>query len=309
MQERVWGQRWVVKNDVGTLRRVLVHRPGDENLVMSDDKYDPSIEALIDDREQWYYRSDRAPDLQLMQQEHDQMVKILQEHGVVVDYVDGSERDPKAVFVRDCAIAVNGGAVVCRMGPVGEEHGTGRRGEEKYVMQKLAAMGMPILHTIHGTGLLEGGSFCFLDEGHAAVGTSHRQNAAAVDQLQTVLRHQGVELILVPLVGYSLHLDGALVMVDHDKALVDVTRLPYWFFDTLADLGIEALRVDPRDQEKTVNCLALAPGKVLMCTGSDWTAEKLNDCGVDVIQTPYDVHHKGGGGIHCSTMPILRDVD
>ena len=30
MQERVWGRRWGVSNDVGTLRTVLVHRPGDE---------------------------------------------------------------------------------------------------------------------------------------------------------------------------------------------------------------------------------------------------------------------------------------
>ena len=309
MQERVWERRWGVANDVGTLRMVLVHRPGDEVRVMSDKHYDTSIEALIDDREQWYFRSDRSADLEKMQKEHDGMVGVLKDHGVQVEYVGGSTRDPKAVFVRDCAIAVRGGAVICRMGPVGEDVGTGRRGEERYVFQKLAALGMPVLRTIHGTGLLEGGSFCFLDEKHAAVGTSYRQNRVAVDQLRNVLDHQGVELIEVPLVGHSLHIDGAIVMIDNDRALVDVTRLPYWFLDTLQDLGLQTVQVDPRDQEKTVNCLALAPGRVLMCSGSDWTAETLDRLGVEVTQIPYDEHHKNGGGIHCSTMPLVRDID
>ena len=60
MLERVWGRRWGVLNDVGTLRTVLVHRPGDEIRIMTADRYDPSIEALIDDDAQWYWRGDRA---------------------------------------------------------------------------------------------------------------------------------------------------------------------------------------------------------------------------------------------------------
>src|SRR5581483_7118773 len=49
MQERVWGRRWGVYDDVGPLRMVLVHRPGDSIRVMTADHYDPTIEALIDD--------------------------------------------------------------------------------------------------------------------------------------------------------------------------------------------------------------------------------------------------------------------
>jgi len=37
MQVRVWGRRWGVYNDVGLLKVVLVHRPGDEIRVMSGD--------------------------------------------------------------------------------------------------------------------------------------------------------------------------------------------------------------------------------------------------------------------------------
>ena len=38
MQERVWGRRWGVHNDVGPIRTVLVHRPGDEIRIMTADR-------------------------------------------------------------------------------------------------------------------------------------------------------------------------------------------------------------------------------------------------------------------------------
>jgi N-dimethylarginine dimethylaminohydrolase len=180
MQIRVWGRRWGVYDDVGPLKMVLVHRPGDEIRVMTQDKYDPDIDALIDDREQWYWREKTAPDPAKMQSEHDVMTEALRQEGVEVVSVDGAPRDPKAIFTRDNGIAVQGGVIISRMGPVGEEHGTGRRGEEAYVTKKLAAMGMPILRTIHGAGLFEGGSFAFVDEETAVVGMSYRQNEAAV---------------------------------------------------------------------------------------------------------------------------------
>ena len=90
MQARVWGRRWGVYNDVGPLKMVLVHRPGDEIRVMSGDKYDPAIEALIDDEQQWYYRDEKAPDLGKMQAEHDAMVAALRTEGTEVVSVDGA---------------------------------------------------------------------------------------------------------------------------------------------------------------------------------------------------------------------------
>src|SRR2546428_514031 len=147
-----------VYNDVGPLKMVLVHRPGDEMRVMSNDKYDPAIEALIDDEQQWYYRHDKAPDIARMQGEHDQMVAALRNAGAEVVYVEGALTDPKAMYTRDNVIAVSGGAVICRMGPMGAKPGQGRRGEEAYVTRKVAELGMPILRTIHGSGLSKGGA-------------------------------------------------------------------------------------------------------------------------------------------------------
>ena len=218
MQARVWGRRWGVYNDVGPLKMVLVHRPGDEMRVMSNDKYDPAIEALIDDEQQWYYRHDKAPDIARMQGEHDQMVAALRNAGAEVVYVEGAPTDPKAMYTRDNVVAVSGGAVVCRMGPMGAKPGQGRRGEEAYVTRKVAELGMPILRTIHGSGLFEGGSFCWLNERTALIGLSYRQNEEGVRQVEEVLAAQGVRLVKIDLAGYAMHIDGEILMVEQDVA-------------------------------------------------------------------------------------------
>ncbi|MCM8750085.1 arginine deiminase family protein [Thermomicrobiaceae bacterium CFH 74404] len=307
MQRRVWGRSWGVHNDVGRLRLCVLHRPGEEMLAIDPSgKYDATIGAYIDEDEQWYWRDSTPPDLRRMQEEHDALAAALRAEDVEVVYVDCPPRDPHAVFTRDVAVAVKGGAVIGRMGLVGTHPQAGRRGEEAYVARLLAQLGMPILHTIHGTGLLEGGSVCWLNESTVAIGMSQRQNEAGARQLEAVLAEQGVRLIRVPLPGYALHLDGACVMVDYDKALVNVTRLPYWFLETLAELGIQAIHVWPTEV-KAVNCLAVRPGRVIMPAGCPRTRERLEQAGVEAIEVPYDEILKNGGGIHCSTLPLIRD--
>jgi N-dimethylarginine dimethylaminohydrolase len=310
MQARVWGRRWGVYNDVGTLRTVLVHRPGDEIRLMTADRYDPAIEALIDDEAQWYWRGSRAPDLARMQAEHDALVAALRREGVEVIYVDGSAEDPKAMYTRDNGVVVQGGVIICRMGPVGARPGTGRRGEEAFVTRALAALGMPILRTIHGSGLFEGGSFALLNETTAVAGLSYRQNEEAARQIEEVLAVQGIRLIRVALAGHALHVDGQLVMVDHDLALINLERTPYWFLDTLRELKIRAVEVHHADNPRVVNCLAVRPGKVLLAVNNgEGTAARLHDAGVEVVPLDYSECQQNGGGIHCSTLPLVRERD
>lgn len=306
MQLHVWERMWGVQNDVGRLRLCALHRPGEEFSIIDPAKYDPQIAALIDDAQQWYWRDRVGPDIAKIKAQHEGLVRALEAEGIEVVYVGGAPTDPKAIFTRDQAIAVKGGAVVCRMGPVGQGRGYGRRGEEAFITRLIAEQGMPIIHTIHGTGLLEGGSFCFLNERTAAVGMSYRQNEAGARQMEAVLAEQGTRLIRVPLTGHSLHLDGCIVMVDHDKAIVNVSRLPYWFLDTLKELGIQPIHVWPIEL-KAVNCLAVRPGRVIIAADCPRTVERLNQAGVETVEIPYDEIHKNGGGIHCSTLPLVRD--
>jgi N-dimethylarginine dimethylaminohydrolase len=178
------------------------------------------------------------------------------------------------------------------------------------VTRKLAELGMPILRTIHGSGVCEGGSFAFLDELTALIGLSFRQNDAAARQIEEVLAVQGLRLIRVPLTGYSLHLDEAFVMVDKDIALVNITRLPYWFLDLLQERHIHAIEVHHADNPQVVNCLTVRPGKVLLAINNgEATAERLRKVGVEVLPIDYAECQRNGGGMHRSTLPLIRERD
>jgi len=308
MQTRVWGRRWGVYDDVGPLKMVLVHRPDEALLQWTPDKYDPALEAFIDRPAQRYWRGQRPPDLAKMRAEHDAMTAALTREGVEVVYVEGIPGDTSAMYTRDNGVAIPGGAIIARMGTVGRVRGEGRRSEEALVTRKLAELGMPILRTIHGAGLFEGGSFAFLNERLAVIGLSFRQNVEAARQIAEVLQVVGVKLVEVPLTGHSLHIDGAFVMVHTDLALVNTTRLPYWFLEFLEEQKIRTVEVHYADNGRVANCLALRPGKVLLAINNGTgTAERLQQAGVEVVPLDYSECQQNGGGIHCSTFPLIRE--
>jgi N-dimethylarginine dimethylaminohydrolase len=303
MLEKVWGRRWGLDNDVGRLRSVLVSRPGDEwQVMMEGGEFDEQAQAWIGPNKMWYWNGRKRPDLVKAQSQHDGLVKALRDEDVeVVHLEDPLPNMTKSVFTRDPAMIVKGGAIVCRMGV------SYRRGEELPFTRTLAKLGMPILHTVHGTGLMEGGSFVWLNPQTAVVSIGHRCNAEGARQAGEVLQTLGVELLCVDNTGYGLHIDGSLVMVNSDLALAFVQDLPWWFIARLKELGIHILDADPYDGAFGVNCLAVRPGRVLMSAHAKRSAERLQKAGVEVVLVKYDELHKSGGGIHCSTLPLIRD--
>ena len=106
-----------------------------------------------------------------------------------------------------------------------------------------------------------------------------------------MLERIGWELLVVPLPGYTIHLDLHLTMVDVDRALVDVPGLPFEFLEELGRRGIETIHPDP-GEAWALNALCLRPGRVLMAEGSPRTAERLARAGVEVVTVPYDEIHK-----------------
>ena len=302
-QEAVWGRRWGCDSDVGRLRLVLMHRPGAEMAVIDPAKRIEEIGAFGDPEAGWYWQSDEIPPLAEMQAQHDALVAALEREGVQVAFLDGvSDGRIKSCYTRDSSLAVKGGAVVCRMGP------RLRRGEEAAATRTLADLGMPILRTIHGRGLMEGGSFAWIDAKTAVIGRSIRVNEDACRQLEEVFAAQGVELIRVDLAGYEIHIDGFFVMIDVDLALIDPDGLPYTFLQRLEALGVRTIEIAPADSSWIVNCLAVRPGRVIMPEGaSNRTLDLLAQHDVEIVTIPYDKMALNGGGIHCSTCPLVRD--
>ncbi len=300
--ERWWGRNWGCTTDVGRLRVVLMHRPGPEvNIVDTAKRLDNN--AFGDEQEGWYWRGTEGPDLAAMEAQHDAYTSVLRAEGVEVVYLDaiGPGR-MKSCYTRDSCIAIGGGAIVTRLGP------RIRRGEEQPVSRTLARLGCPILRTVSGTGVAEGGSFAWLNRKTAVIGLSSRVNEEGARQIEEVLRSQGVELIKVTLTGYRLHIDGLFVMIAPDLALANITLLPFWFLEKLKELKIRLIEIHHEDDGAIINSLAIAPGRVIMPEGvSDFTRDQLELHGVEVITVPYDKVISGGGGLHCSTAPLIRD--
>ncbi len=298
-----WGRRWGCNSDVGRLRLVLMHRPGEEMRVVETLPRIPELGAFGDPQSGAYWRGDVRPSLAEQQAQHDALAAALREEGVEIVFLKrAAEGRHKSIYTRDSCIAVDGGAVVTRMGP------RIRRGEEQPVTETLGALGMPILRTIHGSGLVEGGSFAYVRPDVAVIGVSSRVNEEGARQLDEVLAVQGTRLIRVQIPGYRLHIDGAFVMLDHDVALVNPVILPFVFMEELKRLGVRMIALNHEDPSWAVNCLAVAPGRVLMSDAvSPRTQDALDRAGISVRLVGYDKVCLGGGGIHCSTSPLVRD--
>ena len=298
-----WGRQWGCDNDVGQIRMVLMHRPGDEFNIIDPNKRIDEIGSYGDLEEGWYWQSESIPPLAEMQAQHDALADALRAEGAEVVYLDEVKGHRfKSMYTRDSSIAIKGGAIVGRMAP------RMRHGEEQTVARTLAKLGMPILRTISGNGMIEGGSFAWLNATVAVVGRGIRVNDSAIEQTAEVLNRQGVELLVVDLPAYSIHIDGWMLMIDVDLCLLDPRGLPFTFMQKLEELGIRTVEITPDDNSWVVNGLAVRPGRVLMPGGlSQETRTRLEAHGTEIVTVPYDRVQLNGGGIHCSTCPLIRD--
>lgn len=302
-QEYVWGRHWGCNTDVGQLRLVVMHRPGEEFRTVDTSKWDEELGAYCDRQAGWYWRGPGAPDIEKMQEQHDNLVRALEAEGARVEMLSQVPPEKfKTLATRDSIVAVPGGAIVCRLGA------RVRRGEEAAATRKVVELGMPILRTIHGTGIFEGGSFALIDHRTAVVGIGARCNEEGARQVEEVLRPMGIDLLRVYLAGYRQHIDGAFTMIDVDTALISSTLLPFCFLEELKARGIRTIDISPEDDAFTPNCLAVRPGRVVISETSDATLERLDKAGIDVVSIEYKNVYASGGGIHCTTAPLIRDA-
>jgi N-dimethylarginine dimethylaminohydrolase len=297
----LWGRRWGAADEVSPLRAVLMRRPGREFDEMRGGRFDERLGMIVDPDGHWYWDSREQPDPERVRRQHAGLVSALEAEGVEIVFAE-SLVPPlfNGVFTRDPLVTVRGGAIIGRLAP------RQRRGEEASILRVLAEAGMPVLRTVAGTGTVEGGSFVKIRPDVAAFGLSVRCNEEGADQLQEVLVRLGVELIRVPLPGLTIHLDGHLAMLDQETALVNGEGLPYWFLARLEALGIRLLWRHP-DERWSVNCIVVRPGRIIMSDSSPRTAELLEQHGIEVVAVAYDEIQKFGGGVHCSTMELVRD--
>jgi N-dimethylarginine dimethylaminohydrolase len=278
---------------IAPLRRVLVKRPGHAFA-----RADPV---------RWHYAA--QPDLDRARSEHDAFVQILLEAGAEVVYHHQSQPDrADAIYVYDPAIVTGGGAIILRMGKAL------RRGEEEPMALRLQELGVPVLATLDGEAMAEGGDLLWVDEHTLAAGLGFRTNAEGVSQLAQALETLGVTVLPVELPYHGgpeacLHLMSLISIVDEKLAVVYKPLLPVPFWQELVARGFRTVEVPPQEFETMgPNVLALAPGHCLMLEGNPITKRRLEAAGCQVqTYRGREISLKAEGGPTCLTRPILRD--
>ncbi len=279
-------------SECGTLRAVLLRRPG------------PELDAITDfDAVQM--RSDVDPELARTQ--HDALADAYEAHDVAVHKVENGRLDkPNSFFLRDLMLMTPEGAIITRPAS------TVRAGEERFVAEALGRIGCPILMSVHGSGTFEGADVSWVNEDLCFLAEGLRTNEEGANQVERMLLEIGVkDVIRVGLPYGAMHLDGLLNFVDRDCAVVWPRRTPYKIVETLKRRGFRILEIVDEDQAQAclpLNFVALAPGKILMPTGGDTMRRIYEDAGIECHTVDVSELIKAGGGIHCMSAFLKRDA-
>lgn len=287
----VWGD-WGSGSEHGKLHAVLLRRPGEE------------LDNIVD-FDAMQMREDLKPDL--ARQQHDAMADAYEANGVRVYYVESARPDkPNAMFMRDLMLMTPEGAIIARPAS------TVRAGEERYVAEALARLGVPILMSVHGEGTFEGADVSWISEDFCFLAEGLRTNREGADQVERMLREIGVkEVVRVQLPWGAMHLDGLLNILDNDLAVVWPRRTPYPIVRHLLERGFRLIEVEDEHEAHhrlPMNFVTLEPGKILMPAGAPKMKARYEEAGVTCIEVDISELIKAGGGIHCMTGFLKRDA-
>lgn len=285
-----WGGDWGCDSEVGTLRAVLLRRPGKE------------IEQVKDPEEcRWL----DIMDCEKAREQHDALAELYRSQGVKVHYVEKMRHDrPNALFMRDNVLMTPQGAIV------GRQAMACRRGEERYAAESLALLGVPILRTISGRGIFETACCLWVDSGSVIIGTGNRANPEGARQIEQVLEAMGVEhfyKLQIPY-GYA-HIDSLISFVHKKTAVIDPERLPWDVWSALKKRGFKLLEApSPQEtKELALNFVALYPGSVVMASGFPETKKFLESHDIEVSEVDISELRKGWGSLHCMTAVLKRE--
>lgn len=283
---------YLVAAEYEQLCSVLVHRPGAEIDCVSDPK-----QVLWQDK----VDSSRARD------QHDELTEFYRACGITVHTMrpEIESTTPNLYFCRDLFAVTSNGVVLAR------PSSSVRRGEEVSAAKVLEALGVRPIHHIKNGGTFEGGDLLIVNSDLALVGVGNRTNVSGAAQLRRLLKFAGVErvgsFLLHP---SSLHLDMCVAIIDRNLAAVNAEQVPVGVVDLLEYHGFKVL-ILPEDeavQGMAVNFVTLAPRTVVMTSGNPKTRGVLSRAGVECFEVDVSELMKGGGGIHCMTGVLERDL-
>jgi dimethylargininase len=225
-------------------------------------------------------------DTDLADEQWDNYVQALTDHGFTTVEVDPAPDLADAVFIEDAVIVFGGTAVIASPG---SEH---RRGEIVAAETAVVQLGLDV-ERIELPGTLDGGDV--LKVGSTVyVGRGGRTNAEGVRQLRAIVTRLGYDVVAVPITKV-LHLKSAVT------ALPDGTVIGY---PPLVDDPAVFDRFLPVPEEGGSHVVVLADDTVLMAASAPQSAALVADLGYRVVTVDIGEFEKLEGCVTCLSVRI-----
>jgi N-dimethylarginine dimethylaminohydrolase len=280
--------RWRVESETGRLTDVLLCRPTyyrwtDINAV---------AHATL--------AAGAANDPARLQAQYRELEAALTQAGVALHDLTPEPHLPYQVYTRDSSQITPWGPVLTQLAM------PQRRGEYAALLDFHGAFGGFYRYITAGT--IEGGDIHIVRPGLLILGHSGvRTNEAGAHQFAGFFTGHGWEVKLVPFAAHFLHLDVLFCMAAPQLAVACIDVLGEEFCAFLGDRQIKCLRASYGEaMAMACNLLALGDGRVISPAHSKRINAALRAEGITVLDPALDEFARGGGSVHCMTMPLSR---
>jgi len=306
---------WGVQSAYGNLVSVLMHRPGPELAMVTDDTL----------RE---FNFDTPVEREDFLREYDAMLQHFSDHDVeclmLTDILAGDDdalhyiaHRPNMTYTRDLAVVFRNGAVL--MSP----HLRGRWGDQDILGRAFKRLGIPVLGAIRCPSFLEGGGVTMIGDDTIVASICDRANQSGTATLRDlVLGTEAKYFLEVPLPFGHIHIDGLFMALDRQLAIAHAESLAIFpcrlfedgrrqprhvlFAEFLAERGVETIAISEAEMRAGhLNVVVTRQGqKAIGFAAAARLAEQLAARGWELTGFASETLFLGNGGAHCMTCPI-----
>jgi len=283
------GMRWTIDSETGVLTDVLLCPPDNYHWLETNAV---AVSTLASSAQ--FNRAE-------MLRQWDGLIAALNTAQVRQHFLTPSPGHPYQVYTRDSSQTTPWGPVLTQLAL------PQRRGEYAQVLDfHLAADGF---YRFGSEGVFEGGDIHIVRPGLLIVGHSGvRTNRQGAEQFADWFAGHGWTVRLEEFPAHFLHLDVLFCMATDRIAVACIDVLGEDFAGFLDAQGITVIPASyPEVMAMSCNLLALGDDRVISPAHSVRINGELRSKGVTVIDPPLDVFARGGGSIHCMTMPLHRE--
>ncbi len=297
------------------LKKVLMHRPEVELASVTEETLE-------------YFHFSAVPDPEKFLEEFDQLVAAFRQMGtdvLLVNEILKDDPDAQAyirnranmTYTRDLSIVTPKGGVMLGMSM------DSRKGDPAIIGKVWEKLGIPKLGQLEPDGVLEGGGISYFRGDTVVVGRCDRTNPTGLRKFEGFMKQAGLKrMITIPCHPGAVHIDGFLVFIDQDLAIVDPSNLDYapaiikdletgevreqMMMDFLAAEGVDFITIGKEDGWGAANFVMTAPRQIV---GYNWAERVMNEVekrGGRAIGVSGKELFKGNGGPHCMTCALER---